>query len=35
MTAWCTRSGANLYSLDELAEMLARRAGEDVGDAAA
>ena len=28
MTPWRSRSGANLYALHELAEVLARRAGE-------
>jgi hypothetical protein len=28
MTPWRTRSGANLYALDELAEVLARRVGD-------
>ena len=28
MTPWRSRSGANLYALDELAEVLARRVGE-------
>lgn len=29
MTPWRTRSGANLYDLTELAEVLARRVGDD------
>lgn len=31
MTPWRTPSGANLHALDELAEVLARRLGEDAG----
>ncbi len=31
MTPWRTRSGANLYALDELAEVLAQRVGDDAG----
>jgi hypothetical protein len=34
LTPWRSRSGANLYALEELAELLARRAGDNVAPAA-